>query len=169
MKISKAITLSVGLFLFFALLVLAVPKPAYSGVPFSLGCCVSDGPEAECLGCGELGNCAITQQTCLVDLEGGFFQGGSACIQEGDEPPGCFITGPSQGCCVDISGSCEDGVEVSSCGGDQWFIGNRCSDIPQCRPPTPEIPALSQWGIIALAAILGVVGFIVIRRKRVTA
>ena len=31
------------------------------------------------------------------------------------------------------------------------------------------IPTLSEWGLIAMAAILGIVGFIVIRRRKVTA
>jgi len=34
--------------------------------------------------------------------------------------------------------------------------------------PTP-IPTLSKWGLIAMAGILGIVGFIVIRRRKVTA
>jgi hypothetical protein len=36
--------------------------------------------------------------------------------------------------------------------------------------PSPNpIPTLSQWGLIAMAAILGIVGFMVIRRKKATA
>ncbi len=31
--------------------------------------------------------------------------------------------------------------------------------------PTP-IPTLSQWGLLAMAGILGIVGFMVIRRRR---
>ena len=38
-----------------------------------------------------------------------------------------------------------------------------CFDVP--RP----IPTLSEWGLIAMAAILGIVGFMVIRRRKVTA
>lgn len=30
-----------------------------------------------------------------------------------------------------------------------------------------NIPTLSQWGLLALAGVLGIVGFMVIRRKRV--
>jgi len=36
------------------------------------------------------------------------------------------------------------------------------------KRPT-NIPTLSEWGLIALAGILGIVGFIVIRRRKVTA
>ena len=35
--------------------------------------------------------------------------------------------------------------------------------------PTTQVPTLSEWGLIALAGILGIVGFMVIRRRRATA
>jgi len=36
-------------------------------------------------------------------------------------------------------------------------------------PPEPaQVPTLSEWGLIAMASILGIVGFMVIRRKKVT-
>ncbi|MCH7519374.1 MAG: IPTL-CTERM sorting domain-containing protein [Candidatus Dadabacteria bacterium] len=31
------------------------------------------------------------------------------------------------------------------------------------------IPTLSEWGLIAMAGILGIVGFMVLRRRKVTA
>ncbi len=36
-------------------------------------------------------------------------------------------------------------------------------------PFIPNVPTLSQWGLIAMAGILGIVGFMVIRRRKVTA
>jgi len=36
------------------------------------------------------------------------------------------------------------------------------------REPT-NVPTLSEWGLIALAGVLGIVGFMVIRRRKVTA
>jgi len=36
-------------------------------------------------------------------------------------------------------------------------------------PPVPPIPTLSEWGLIALAGILGIVGFMVIRRRKAVA
>ncbi len=33
----------------------------------------------------------------------------------------------------------------------------------------PTVPTLSQWGLIAMAGILGIIGFMVIRRRKVTA
>ena len=35
-------------------------------------------------------------------------------------------------------------------------------------PPVPSVPTLSEWGLIAMASILGIVGFMVIRRRKVT-
>jgi len=37
-----------------------------------------------------------------------------------------------------------------------------------CGPPPEPIPTLSEWGLIAMAAILGIVGFMVMRRRKVT-
>jgi len=45
--------------------------------------------------------------------------------------------------------------------------------ICPCAPPLPvlitPIPTLSQWGLVAMALIIGIVGFMVIRRRKVTA
>jgi len=38
-----------------------------------------------------------------------------------------------------------------------------------CEPVVSNIPTLSEWGLIAMAGILGIVGFMVIRRRKVTA
>lgn len=36
-------------------------------------------------------------------------------------------------------------------------------------PPTKNVPTLSEWGLIATAAFLGIIGFMVIRRRQLTA
>ena len=36
-------------------------------------------------------------------------------------------------------------------------------------PIPSNVPTLSQWGLIAMAGILGIVGFMVIRRRKVSA
>jgi len=36
-------------------------------------------------------------------------------------------------------------------------------------PPPSNVPTLSEWGLITMAGILGIVGFMVLRRKKVTA
>jgi hypothetical protein len=47
-------------------------------------------------------------------------------------------------------------------------IGDRC-DIGAVEVDPVAIPTLSQWGLIAMAGVLGLVGFMVIRRRKVTA
>jgi len=45
-----------------------------------------------------------------------------------------------------------------------------CSDALIFSPPvTRNVPALSQWGLIAMAGILGIVGFMVMRRRKALA
>jgi len=34
---------------------------------------------------------------------------------------------------------------------------------------SPAVPALSEWGLIAMASILGLLGFMVIRKRKITA
>ena len=35
--------------------------------------------------------------------------------------------------------------------------------------PVTQVPTLSEWGMIAMAGVLGLVGFMIVRRKRATA
>ena len=51
------------------------------------------------------------------------------------------------------------------------FINCRNRLILGCNleEPSRPIPTLSEWGLIAMAGILGIVGFIVIRRRNVAA
>ena len=51
---------------------------------------------------------------------------------------------------------------ISKCQPNSYFV--QC-DLP---PPAP-IPTLSEWGLIAMAGVLGIVEFMVIRRRKVTA
>ncbi len=44
-----------------------------------------------------------------------------------------------------------------------------CSDALVFFTFPANIPTLSEWGLIAMAGILGIVGFMVIRRRKVTA
>ncbi len=53
---------------------------------------------------------------------------------------------------------------------------NRLTELPVCSDALVfmerqqrNVPTLSQWGLIAMAGLLGIVGFMVIRRKRLTA
>jgi len=103
---------------------------------------------------------------------------GGTCVREGaDIPPSCitesedFILTPEEV----IACQCElqayvtalndvDGITVS--GGPPYA----CGDV-DCPSPiiTTPIPTLSEWGLIAMAGILGIVGYLVIRRRKVNA
>lgn len=41
--------------------------------------------------------------------------------------------------------------------------------VYMAAPTLAQVPTLSEWGLIAMASILGIVGFMVIRRRKVTA
>jgi len=41
--------------------------------------------------------------------------------------------------------------------------------VYMAEPVSAQVPTLSEWGLIAMASILGIVGFMVIRRRKVTA
>ena len=49
-----------------------------------------------------------------------------------------------------------------------WFeLMNRA--LEQCQPEPRMVPTLSEWGLISMAGILGIVGFMVMRRRQITA
>ena len=55
------------------------------------------------------------------------------------------------------------GIDGPTCGA----LTQRMNVIVTIR--ASSIPTLSEWGLIAMAGILGIVGFMVIRRRKVTA
>jgi len=88
--------------------------------------------------------------------------------------PGCCQYGIEQGTlsCLDSGGRCpafKDGRSF-----DGFFPGETCNEqTGVCSGLNPEdvrnVPTLSEWGLIAMAGVLGLVGFMVMRRKRATA
>jgi hypothetical protein len=86
-------------------------------------------------------------------------------------PPCCEI--PS----IDF---CYGGDTVSQCSeecissGECIFYEDRiCVKVDEahgaCQIFQSNIPTLSEWGLISLAAVLGIAGFMIIRRKKATA
>ena len=78
-------------------------------------------------------------------------------------------------CCQVTLNSCVDEIEVGvpiTCNDSDIVLDTFCNDSTgQCVQPainTP-IPTISEWGLIAMASILGIVGFMVIRRRKLTA
>lgn len=52
---------------------------------------------------------------------------------------------------------------------EDFFPGESCNEqTGLCIDPTRSVPTLSEWGLIATAGILGVIGFMVIRRRKAT-
>jgi len=62
-----------------------------------------------------------------------------------------------QAICIAAGGEVEIG---------QICQGTVCTGI---QPLTTDVPTLSEWGLIAMTGILGIVGFMVIRRRKATA
>ena len=66
---------------------------------------------------------------------------------------------------------CEPIVETECSPGDQTQIEIFCCDTGVAPPPpaVEQIPTLSEWGMMATAAVLAVIGFIAIRRRKAAA
>ncbi len=82
-------------------------------------------------------------------------------------------TGNSSMCCgceTTPNGSipCTPTIETSCQPQDQTQIEVFCCNIGE-QPLQAQVPTLSEWGLIAMAGIMGIVGFMVIRRRKVTA
>jgi len=88
-------------------------------------------------------------------------------------PPGCcqyIIVSPENGFfCEDITGGiCEERLGVGLL---DFFPGESCNEETNLCPSfrTSSIPTLSEWGLVAMAGVLGIIGFMVIRRRKVAA
>jgi len=112
-----------------------------------------------------------------VDLNQGPFDFGSTTYERWcyDEANSCGVEGSDTGLpgpintafdldfwsiCFDPT---DDGFFITS--GFQGSVGFECGFVP----PPAQVPTLSEWGLIAMAGMLGIVGFMVMRRRKVTA
>jgi len=71
---------------------------------------------------------------------------------------------------VGLSTALDDVDVITVSGGPPYACGD--VECTQPNPPTEvitPIPTLSEWGLIVMAGILGIVGFMVMRRRKVTA
>ena len=156
MKNSKFLLFFSAVVMGLGISLLSNPEKSYAGFDLGpLGCCLS-----ACFCDGF--RCATPEGICN-DTN---FVAGQVC----QESPGplCETVDEPFGCCLIDDGECEDNATITSCDGLTWFEGASCSEISGC-PATPsnaQVPAFTSWGLIALAAILGVVGFIVVIRNR---
>jgi len=78
-------------------------------------------------------------------------------------------------CCIGQEGCVEfEQGDLVACFGESRIDGGVCTELGEggdCVLPsnTTPIPTLSEWGLLAMAGILGIVGYLVIRRRKVTA
>lgn len=144
----------------------------YSHAQGDFGCCrtvdAPNVPAGECVGCeGE--NCLTSGAYCTS--VGGFISGGT-CVSQ---PEGAICDDLifSPGCCVTSPGLCLEDVEFDDCifveEGILLAPGESCEVIELCELPSKNVPALSQWALIVLAGVLGILGLAVIRRRKATA
>jgi len=85
------------------------------------------------------------------------------------------IKGLDMGCCQLMNIGCfnTDGSLESQTICRRFFgediVGESCNESTgQCELLVTDVPTLSEWGLIAMAGVLGLVGFMVIRRRKVT-
>lgn len=79
-------------------------------------------------------------------------------------------------CCQLNEGGCysfEEGEVVPLCDGEV-FENESCNEAAglcasQVSPITSSIPTMSEWGLAAMAAVLGIAGYIIARRRKVSA
>ena len=164
-KLTLVLTLIIFAFLF-----LSLSETAYAGASIgTLWCCMGD---SGCIGCGEQEICAISSDEC-PDQTGTEFYAGELCITTNEDE--CKTPdGGELGCCVVADDVCIEATTVAGCNqvqGISWFAGVPCFDVPQCQEDQVDtaVPTLSEWGLIAMASVLGIVGFMVIRRRQVSA
>jgi len=101
-------------------------------------------------------------------------------IWTGRKQEGCGPGGPG-GPVVDGTGAismfcegtipCEPFVETECAPADQTQVEIFCCDVGLAPPPVIEtaIPTMSEWGMMLTAAVLAVIGFMAIRRRKVQA
>jgi hypothetical protein len=86
-------------------------------------------------------------------------------------PESGFCEPPPQGCCVIGVDNCPITTEgeCATDGGDYQGDNTICDGIPECEAPIipTNVPTIGQWGMIAMAGLLGIFSlFIIMRRHR---
>ena len=96
-------------------------------------------------------------------------QGG--CGPGGPGGPVVGGTGPISMFCLAGVNPCIPTVETECTPSDQTQVEIFCCDVGLAPPPVTEatIPTMSEWGMMLTAAVLAVIGFIAIRRRKASA
>lgn len=131
------------------------------------GCCTTESDGGQCVACPEGETCLTSEDFC--EAQDGFFSNGGCFEDSGEVTCGDFEA--ADGCCVVEPGSCIDDIDFDTCffevssSTELWVSNTSCSEVPQCTP-TRNIPTMSNWGLIALAAVIVLVGIWGITRKK---
>jgi len=77
-------------------------------------------------------------------------------------------------CCQNTPNSCNDnngGTTPIKCISEDAIVFDAfCNEATgRCELEPRDVPTISEWGLIAMAGILGLIGLMVIRRKKVSA
>ena len=75
-------------------------------------------------------------------------------------------------CCIGPNGCIEFGPdEPVRCLLDTFVEGEMCTEGDECVPTevSRNVPTLNEWGLIAMAGVLGIAAFLIMRRSRATA
>jgi len=163
----KSISTFVIAFLIIGFFFLALPEKGYSGINF--GCCKTMEVGGRCIGCET--DCSTSENFCNSQDTHFFDDENLLCINFPDFAICESLFGPS-GCCITESGDCIDDLVNVDCfeddvDGEIWVSATQCEDVPQCEVNVVSaVPTLSEWALIAMAGILAIVGFMVIRRRK---
>lgn len=128
--------------------------------------------------CGQLGCCQIQEEEqCLLTIDGtpacsltnkadcsdGLWIADDICTESG------LCASLITGCCVFGENDCFETTqgECMDQGGEYRGDFVECSEVPICNVIPSQVPTLSQWGLIAMAGLLGLFSlFIIARRQR---
>jgi hypothetical protein len=123
--------------------------PTSCEVPMAGACCLLDG------------TCEETSEYGCVDTYGTYMGDGTMC--SGVE---CPQPTPMGACCLEADELCEHVLTETECGD---FLGDYMGDDTDCVTTycAYQIPALSQWGVVAVMALVLAAGTVVLVRRRV--
>ena len=157
-------------FAVFVLALFALPEQGIAGIGMDVGCCRSvdqapGEPGGVCVGCEDTG-CITLESYCIG--EGGFTNAG-ICNPENPAGALCGAGSVTGGCCVTAEQGCLEDIQAEPCfdgeGGIIFASQTSCIELTECRFER-NVPALGQWGFIALAAAIGVFAVTMLVRSR---
>ena len=151
----------------FSLLVAGFFLLTVPGTVLAQGGCCRTADTLSCLGCVE--GCAATENFC--EAQGGsFVESQEACVTEfGD----CgSLPEATTGCCLRAQGACAENLTYGQCFGENngqfWAANEACSVVPECQEARP-VPTMNQWGLVALAGVLGIIAAFIYHRRKAAA